>query len=67
MSGEQLFEEVGKRLGKQPEEVRAALRDTVGILDCIAEMRENQHLDCISTLITVGIRGTARALEQLTQ
>ena len=69
MSSEQLFEEVGKRLGKQPDEVRATLRDTVEILNCIAEMRESSRFagECMSVLITIGIRGTARILEQLTQ
>ena len=68
MSSEVLFEEVGKRLGKQPDEVRTTLRDTVEILDCMVEMRsKNKYFDSVSTLITVGIRGVARILDQLTQ
>ncbi len=67
MSSELLFEEVGKRLGKQPDEVRTTLRDTAEILDCMVEIRKNKYLDGMSTLITVGIGGVARIMDQLTQ
>ena len=63
-----LFEEIGKRLGKQPDEVRATLQDTAEILNCMAEMRESvPNADGATMVITVGIKGTARILEQLTQ
>lgn len=75
MSSEQLFEEVGKRLSKQPDEVRKTLRDAAEILKCIVETRESSHFpsislyagDGVSVLITAGIRGTARVMEQLAQ
>lgn len=69
MSSEPLFEEVGKRLGKQPDEVRNTLGGAVEILNCIVEMRESSRFagDGVSVLITVGIGGVARILEQLAQ
>lgn len=69
MSSEPLFEEVGKRLGKQPDEVRNTLRGAVEILNCIAEMRESSRFagDGMSVLITVGMKATARVMEQLAQ
>ena len=75
MSSEQLFKEVGKRLSKQPDEVRKTLRDAAEILNCIAETRESSRFpsislyagDGVSVLITAGIRGTARVMEQLAQ
>ena len=55
MSSEQLFDEVGKHLGKQPDEVRTTLRAAAEILNCIAEMRKSSHFagDGMSVLITV--------------
>lgn len=53
----------------KPDEVRTTLRDTVGILNCIVEMRESSQFvgDAVSVLTTLGIKGTARVMEQLTQ